>query len=554
MNKKNIPYIYLILLLFSLNTTFTQDFTLKISSENKTDLLVLKKINYQNKHKDTLSLKSETQKISDYLKNIGYFTNTIDSVKKISKDYTIYFNLNNKTKNAIIKIKPAFKVYFKNFKIENNTFSIPIEKLESTLLRISKKLDEEGKSFSKIQLQNILIKEKNLFADLNINQSKKRIINKVIVKGYENFPKSYLKNYFNIKTNTIFNQKKIKEISIASKSLQFVSEIKTPEVLFTKDSTLLYMYLKKQQNNSFDGIVSFASKENGDVLFNGNINLELNNILNTGEKFSLFWNSIGEEKQELKLSTEIPYIFNTKFSPEFSFSIYKQDSIFLNSKFDSRISYNINPKIKLALTYNSETSENLIENLINNIESYSNYFLGFQFKYNVPKNDFFFNNKFYLDINPSLGKRETDNESINQFKIESTISYLWELNLRNSISIKNKTGYLNSDSYIDNELFRIGGANSIRGFNEQSLFTSNYTYFNIEYRYLTSEKSYLYTLTDLGQISLNSKNENLLGIGLGYLFNTNNSQINLNVSVGKANQQEIDFKSIKLIINWKNFF
>ncbi|QVY65365.1 ShlB/FhaC/HecB family hemolysin secretion/activation protein [Polaribacter sp. Q13] len=554
MKKRTTHYIYILLTLYSINGIFAQEFTLDLTSKNKIEKKVLNKIDYLKLHKDTITINKEIVRVTEYLKNIGYFTSNIESIKKAKNKYIISINLNKKIENAIININQTTNNYLKTSTEKENTVTIPIEKLSSTLSNISKKLDNEGKSFSTVRLKNIIIKDKTLFADLIINPSKKRTINKVIVKGYANFPKSYLKNYFNIKPSSVFNQTKIKEISEASKSLDFIKEIKSPEILFTKDSTLLYMYLRKHPNNSFDGIVSFASKENGDVLFNGNIDIQLHNILNTGEKFGLFWNSIGEEKQELKLSTQIPYIFNSKFSPEMAFNIYKQDSTFLNSKFDTRIAYHINSKAELSFTYNSETSENLKENLKNNIESYSNYFLGFQFKYNVPKNDFFLNNKFYVDLNPSYGKRTTDKNTTNQFKIESTISYLWDLNIRNSIFIKNKTGYLNSDTFIDNELYRIGGANSIRGFNEQSIFTNNYTYFNIEYRFLTSKKSYLYTLTDLGRIKLNSKNENLLGLGLGYLFNTNNSQINLNVSVGKTNQQNIDYKSIKFIINWKNYF
>ena len=554
MNKKNTPYIYVLLLLLSFEGVFAQEFTLKITSKKKTEILVLNKIEYKKTHKDTTALNLEIFRISDYLKKIGYFTNTVDSLSKINKEHIVFFNLGKKIESSIIKIKEEYKYHFKDRNFKNSTVTIPVKELKNTLLKISKNLDNEGKSFSKVQLKNITIKDNTLFADLDIIISQKRTINKVIIKGYNDFPKSYLKNYFNIKNNTVFNQKKITEISLATNNLEFVSEIKKPEILFTRDSTLLYMYLKKHQNNSFDGIVSFASKENGDVLFNGNIDLELNNILNTGEKIGFFWNSIGEEKQELKLSTEIPYIFNTKFSPELSFLIYKQDSTFLNSKFDSKINYSINQKIKLALTYNSETSENLSQNLTNNIESYNNYFLGIQFEYNILKNDYFLNNKFYININPSVGNRKTDEVSTNQFKFESTVSYIWDLNSRNSIFIKNRIGYLNSDTYIDNELFRIGGANSIRGFTEQNIFTNNYTYFNIEYRYLTSEKSYFYTITDIGRANLNSKKENLLGLGLGYLFNTNNSQINLSLSVGKISQQTFDFKSIKLIINWKNYF
>lgn len=528
----------------------SQEISLNITSKKENEATILGTIEYQQKHLDSISLNTEIVRISNYLKNLGFFTNTIDKIENKNKKYIAFFSLNNKIENAILKINSDSKIYFKNSKQKNNTISIPIINLQTTLSTISTKLDKQGKSFSKVQLKNILIKDKTLFADLFINQSKKRIINNVIIKGYENFPKSYLKNYFNIKPNTIINQHKIKEISKSSISLPFIKEIKSPEILFTKDSTFLYLYFNKKQHNSFDGIVSFASKENGDVLFNGNIDLSLNNILDTGEKFELFWNSIGEEKQEFKLSTEIPYIFNTKFSPQLSFSIYKQDSTFLSTKFDSKIFYNINTKTKIAFTYNSESSENLKSDLSNNIETFSNYFFGFQFQYRTPKNDFFLNDKFYLEISPTFGKRTTDNESSSQLKIETSVSYIWDLNLRNSIYIKNKIGYLNSDSFIDNELFRIGGANTIRGFNEQSIFTNKYTYTNLEYRFLSSEKSYLYTITDIGVIN----NKNIIGLGIGYLFNTNDSQINLSLSIGKEESQSINFKKSKLIISWINSF
>ena len=538
------------------NNISSQELSLKITSANEKEINVLSKIEYLKKHKDTTSLNSEIIRISNYLKKIGYFTNTVNEIKKENKKHTVFYSLNKKIENAIIRVNSESKVYLENFKIKNNTISTPISDLQSTLYNISEKLDKQGKSFSKVQLKNINIIDKTLFANLFINQSKKRVVNKIIIKGYENFPKSYLKNYFNIKPNTIINHHKIKEISKTSKNLHFIKEIKSPEILFTKDSTLIYLYLNKKKNNSFEGIVNFASKENGDVLFNGNINLSLNNILDTGEKFELFWNSIGEEKQEFKLSTEIPYIFNSKFTPQISFSIYKQDSTFLSTKFNSKLFYDINNKTRFSLTYTSESSENLNKNLDNNnkIKTFSNYFIGFQFEYKLPKNDFFLNDKFSLEVNPTLGKRKTDNESSNQFKIETSTSYIWDLNIRNSIYIKNRIGYLSSDTLINNELFRIGGANSIRGFNEQSLITNNYNYFNLEYRYLTSKKSFIYTITDIGKIKVNSKNENILGLGIGYFFTANKSLINISTSLTKTKSQTTDFNALKLNIIWKNTF
>lgn len=534
---------------------FSQDFTLQLISKNKIEQIVLDKIEYQKKLKNASNIQSVVEKVADQLKNLGYFTNTIDSIKNTNKNYVAYFSLNDLIEKATIKIDSSIIIDIKSISVENNSFSIPINQLQNTLNQISNSLDNQGKSFSKIYLENIVIENKTLFADLKINPSEKRSINKVIVKGYELFPKSFLKNYFKIKPNNVFNQKKMEVISANSKNLQFVDEIKPPEVLFTKDSTLLFLYLSKKQNNSIDGIVNFASKENGELLFNGMLDVRFHNIINTGERFEIFWNSIGEERQEFKITSAIPYILNSKISPEISFSIYKQDSTFLNTNFKANFKFNIADFYTLGLKYDSESSENLEQNTIGGkIASFSNNFYGIYFSYTKPKNDLFYFNKFHFEINPAFGNRKIGNENAKQFKIKSTSSYIWDLNARNSIFIKNESGYLNSDSYYNNELFRIGGANSIRGFNEQSIFTESYTFFTIEYRILTSSLSYLYSITDFGQFSSFKEQKNALGIGLGFLFNVGNSQINLNTSLGKNDSNPIDFKDIKLVVNWKSYF
>jgi outer membrane protein assembly factor BamA len=546
-------YIYILFFVFFSRDFFAQKLNLKITSIREVENSILEKIKYQKKHMDSISLGSEIYKISKYLENNGYFTHTIDSIKKTSKEHFVYFSLNDKIDEAVLRTNSDVSFLHTNYSIENNLIYIPIEKLQPLLLKISKSLDNQGRSFSKVQLKNILIKDKTLFADLEIKSSEKRIINSALVKGYEAFPTSFLKNYFNIKSNAVFNQQKINEISNSSKGLQFIKEIKPPEILFTKDSTLLYLYFKKHQTNSFDGVVNFASKENGDLLFNGNIDLKLHNVADLGEKFELFWNSIGNERQEFKMVAELPYVFKSPITPEIAFSIYKQDSTFLNTTFNSKLKYSISEEIKLGLSYGTETSSDLNKSkLTNNINNFTNSFIGIHLSYIKPKFDLFFNNKFYLEVNPSFGKRESDNNTIDQFKVRIITTYIWDVNFRNSIYIKNDTGYLNSGSYLNNELFRIGGANSIRGFNEQSIFTSSYTFFNIEYRYLTSEKSFIYSITDIGSIKENS--EKMLSIGLGYKFINNNSHINIGAVISRSQNNQIQFKNSKIIIDWTIYF
>lgn len=531
-----------------------QKIILSLSSKDSLENITINRIDYQKSHTSLKSVHKEINSFSKKLKLVGYFNNSIKS--SILKDsiHTTIFDLGTKTKKVIIKI-PDSHTNSLQLKTNKGRIELKIENLSVFLNSISNKLEKNGESFSKAFLKNIILKENILYAELSITQTLKRKIDRVIIKGYDNFPKSYISKFLNIKPNTIFNQRKLKDISQGLKSLSFIDEIKPPEILFSKDSTLIYLYLKKKNNNFFDGLISFNSKENGNgLVFNGHLDLELNNILNTGEQFKLLWKANGEERQSLQISTKIPYIFNSSFTPSFRFNIYKQDSTFLNTKFSSKISYDINQKTSLRLTLNSESSESILNNNTN-IQSFNNLFLGSELIYQKPSNSSFFKNKFYLKTSFSFGNRRFSNSKTNQFKTTIISSYLIQLINRSYIFLKSEAGYLNSNNYLTNELYRLGGINSIRGFLTESTFTPKYFYSNIEYRYLTSNRSYLYSITDIGFYKSQSLlNKNLTSIGIGYLFPIKNSYINISYILNKTDNSSFSFNNSIIGIKFKSFF
>jgi hypothetical protein len=549
--------ILLLTLLFILHFSvlvFSQDYTLKLVSNDSIENSFLSKIDFKKKHNDSISIFYELNKINRLVQLNGYFLNTIDSIISNQKNYFAFFDMNQKIDSVILNQQNFPKIVLQKFNFKNDEIKMSIAKLELFLSQISETFETEGRSFSRIKLKDFTIKNKILYTTIDFYASKQRKINKLIFKGYNQFPNSFVKNYFNIHTQTLFNKKKLNEISRLSQNLDFVSEIKKPETLFTKDSTFVYVYLKKNKGSSFDGLVNFSSQDNGKITFNGHLDLKLKNILNTGEDFSLLWNSFGAERQEFSLVTKIPYIFKSKLSPELGFSIYKQDSTFLNTKFNTQLQYQIKSNAALFLSFTLESSETLTSTSLNNIDTFRSTFVGFGYKYKMPKNDVFRNNSFLLNIKPSFGKRKSANNSRNQIKLESTVSYLFNVSRRGSFYLKNKTGLLNSENYLQNELFRIGGNSSIRGFNEQSLFVKDYVIQNIEYRYLVSNESFLYSITDLALVATENNTEKLIGIGVGYLFNTNNSQINISTAIGTDSKNPINIKNTQLLVNWINFF
>jgi len=530
-------------------------YTLQILSLDPIENSILLNKNYLKKFDAKNAVSAEAYRLLFTLKKNGFYTATIDSVTRQKQAYKAYTNLGAKTSNARIRISDNSDLGFLNAKyvIRKNYIELKTKEIPDLLQTLSNRMSKKGGSFSKTKLKHINIKNNTLYADLFIEQSKKRRIDSVIIKGYEKFPKNYLKYFYKLHKNTIFNQEKLSEISKQTSLLKFVSETKSPEVLFSKDSTLLYIYLNKTKNNSFDGLVNFSSNENNKgIAFSGYLDFNLTNMFNYGEEIAIHWKNTGEEKQFLKINIKAPYLFNTKVSSEASFSIYRHDSTFLSTTSTIRLLLPLNNKLIVGLSYDSETSENLskqLDNTIETIENFNNNFIGGQLKYQS-----LHKNQFNIEASTLFGKRNAHTENNTQYKINFTSSIFLQLNHRLFLLLKNNTGYLNSKSYLQNELYRIGGTRSIRGFDEQSIFTSAYSFINSEFRLSTQEKSYIYNIFDFGTFKNQHKRKSIFSVGLGYVFKTSRNLFDINYIIGKHSETPLNTANSKVAIKIVTFF
>ena len=555
LNKKFIPYIYILFLSCFSHLTFGQKNELILVAKDTIQNRIVSEIYQTKKHLQKKDALDEIDRILQQVKKRGFFTARIDSISKTNKELIAYLDLGKKINEIIIVTKKDNT----NGIIDSGIDSIKIKTREFSDLtnQLLEQIDRKGNSFSEITYVNPLLKNDTLFLEMKISNSSSRKIDKVITRGYEDFPKKFITKYFLIDKNTVFSKKKLNQVSALSNKLDFIKEKKAPEVLFKKDSTHLYLFLDKIGTSSFDGLVNFSSKENGKgLLLNGNLDLKLNNTFNTGEKFEIIWNKVSDEKTDFKINSYVPYILNSKFSTTLEFYLYRQDSTFINTNFELKTDYSINQKSHASILYSSEKSNYLLNISNNDLASYSNYFIGLGYELKKSSTSNLYKYKNGLNLNLTIGKRKTDTESINQLKFHFSAFANVQINNRGYLNIKNESGLLTSKNYLLNELFRIGGANSIRGYNEQSIFTNGYSYSNIEFRYSLDTSSYLYSITDLGIYKENTTNKikKLLGIGAGYQFRINNNLVNLGYVISTNSSTNAKLNSSRLVVRWTSFF
>ena len=518
---------------------FGQNFYLKITSEKENELKTIDSIGYKTKHSSVKNILDENVLFAKKLTQLGFYDfQELENKKENDSVFRFKYSIGKQTKSIHIYI--GKKNYFSELLPDENPIKISVSESEAFLNSIIKKLETKGYSTSKVSLENIERENNFIKADLKIDTGKKRQVNNIVINGVNKFPESHKKNLIRLYKNKVFNQQTLEKLHNDIEKYRFVKQTKYPEILFTQDSTKIYVYLEKAKANSFDGYIGFTNDEQDKVVFSGYVDLILNNVLNSGEKLSLFWKSDGQEQRTFNLGAEIPYIFKSPFGIKANLNIFKQDSTFQNTRTALDLGYYFNYTTRAYIGYQSNESSDIQNANTISLSDFESTFYTTGFEYtNFKIDDFLFPEKTHFEIKFGTGKRESNIENTNQFFGNLLFRHNLYLNDKNVINIKSQNFYLQSNTYLVNELFRFGGINSIRGFNENSLQGNLLTSILTEYRYVLSPNLYAHSIIDYGYFKDNTSNTSntLLGLGFGIGLQTKNGLFNLVYANGSTKEQ-----------------
>ncbi|GAA4280841.1 membrane protein [Gaetbulibacter aestuarii] len=538
-----------------------QNLHLKIEGESERDTTVLEVLNYRNIFEDVSGIYREVDSVQNIIYKMGYIESQHSALTK-ENDSTYFVSFKLGKKFETIKIRYDNKEWLTSAllslissQVTDNYFEIPFSSLESALHFLSSKISEQGIPFSKIQLKNLEIEGDDLTADLTLIPDEQiRHIDAIEIKGYEKFPKSFLRYFLNIKKGQLFNLSEIKEKTGQLRNLNFASQLKSPEVLFTKDSTTLYLYLEKRKSNTFDGFLGFGTNETTNkIQFNGYLNLNLVNTLNYGESFRIFYKSDETDQQQFEVNIDMPYLFNSPLGAELALRLFRRDSSFTTVDQSFKTNYQMSSKHRIALGITSRTSNNLLNNATtSNLANYATRFFSGSYHFRNPQFSnllFPFKSSFYFEGN--LGSRKSDGMTTKQSFLIVDAMHIFNLNIKNSIYFRGHVESLVSDTLFENELLRFGGINSIRGFQENSLLANSYGILNTEYRLSLSNNLYVHSITDLGyfenKISNMKKKLFSYGIGLGII--TKAGLFKLNYAAAKIENEPFKVSNSKVHVS-----
>ncbi|MDE5423419.1 hypothetical protein L3073_14465 [Ancylomarina sp. DW003] len=516
---------------------------------------------------EKIDLKLESLK--SYFVEKGFLEANIDSTYILKDTLFAIFHLGKKYQWKNLEVRVDKRLDRNNLKINKpNAYSFT-EGVEKQFLVLDSYLNN-GYPFAAISISDLKINGGELDGICSLQSNQKIVWDSMIIKGDIQLHDGFIQTYLDIKPGQAYSENKFEEISTLIENLDFVSEIKPSEVEFFDSLAKIHHYFKKQAANRFDGIVGFQNNKKTDKLeLTGEVNLALINSFRRGERILINWKKLEENSQNLQVRFQYPYLFNTKVGLNFNFHLLKQDSSYLNTNLKLGLSFKQKKNSSLKLFYHLKSS-NLISTkqyagatvLPDFADSKSN-LLGFQ--YNYVNLDRLHNSRkgWNLKLEIAGGENEIDKNSNFQDELYRGIDlktkiFEGKINLKNFIPIRSKWVYnwqvvgalMERVNYFENELYRLGGLKSIRGFNEDAFRASKYLIAKEEFGFVSSRNTKLYLFYDWAwyeqEIQSLKTSDHLMGYGFGFNFSAGSGLFSLNYALGRQGNETTDLKSAKI--------
>ncbi len=440
--------------------------------------------------------------------------------------------------------------------------------LMKRLIRFS---GDSGYPFASVKLDSIQVKDATVSACLAYDSGPYITFDSVVLTEQVKINQRFLQAYLKIQPGTAFSETAVEEISNRINRLPYLSLADQPLLTFQNDQASTYLSLRSKNTNQIDGVIGFLpnSKGKGGLLLTGEFNLLLQNMFGSGRGLGLQWESFKPESQLLNITFYQPLLFKSPIDLDLKFQLFKEDSSFINKSFDLDLVY-AHQKHSLGLYTQLKTtrlpSSGLLDD-INNFPDLADFNLSqFGGSYRWDNLDNYFSPKagFRISTRASTGtKKIVKNSAIadslyqdldlesNQFTWQAELQGFFPLSKHWVIAAKWRGGGVYNSRLFFNDLFRLGGLRSLRGFSENTFFADNFAYSTIEPRFFFETSSYLFVFYDQAwwlKYSLEHDNfeDRPSGFGAGISLTTKAGIFNFVWAMGSSKIQDIGLDQSKI--------
>ena len=560
-------FVILGILLCTATNVSAQDWSLNIHSDNISENI--KPIRYEHTLKDSIGVLREIHIYVLKLHELSFLEAAMDSIVYTKKYVEVFLHVGTRHNWSMLHSgnvpdEYLYKSGYKQKFYSKTRFSY--KELASLENRVIKYSENSGFPFARIELDSIQLSDSYFSATLNYQSGPLIRFDTIALVGTSRVKRRYIESYLGITPGALYNQQKVQNLERQLKQLQYLKVVKSPEVFFSTGKAQPVLFVNARKCNQLDGYIGFQpnSSSSKKLLLTGEFNMNLKNLLQSGKELFVQWKRFDVQSQLLKTSYVHPRLFHSNIDIKLNFNLMKQDTSFLTLDRNAAIYLALSATSKIKFFTGLKSNSVLGNTQTNNSEgmNYDFKFFNYGIGYTLSTLDDVFYPMTGWSINMDIS---TGNKKILNYKPVGTevaiptsaLQWASEANIQAFIRIGKKATLLNqfqggtvqSQNLVLSDLYRVGGLKTLRGFNENNFYTSDFALYTLEYRYFTDESSYVMLFAN--QAYLHNKLNNdftgwPIGFGTGISFSTKAGVFQFIYALGYAKDQPLNLNLSKI--------
>lgn len=431
--------------------------------------------------------------------------------------------------------------------------------------RVLTEAENQGYPFATVGLDSLRLTGRDIAGRVVLKRGPAVYFDSLQVVGTSKTKKRFLTKYLQLTPGLPYSQQRVDAAVALLRQLPYVRLRAAPEVRFARNQARVYLLLDERPSNQFDAIVGLLPAANGasGVQFTGDVTINLRNLRGGGKQVGLQWRKTDALSQLLDASYLHPNIFGTPLEVGATFNLYKQTGNYLTLRPRLQVSYPTARAGRLTFFAEQSSSRLLLDSatyaqlgtLPNYVDSeYNSYGLGYS---RANLDDLYFPHRgLFVSLQGGVGNKTIRrnaaisealytgvNMRSTQYSFGGRAERYWALGRQGVLLVRARGEGLFNQQFFLNDLFRLGGLNSLRGFTENQFYTNAYGVGTVELRQFTGPEGYVFIFADQGLLQAYNFTTTQLtsraldsptGLGAGLSFRTAAGLFQFVYSVGRS--------------------
>lgn len=573
-------------------------YRLQIKGIDKDSVFIYSTLRLQSDFKNEASAHEYINNLPSLLQTKGYPAASVDSVYTDSAGAACALYVGEPFQWARLQVDSAGRKLLDAINWHpggKNDKAINFDQVQLAQQKLLDYLENNGYPFAKISIDSITLVNQQLEAYLRIDKGPLYKIDSIRNMGTARISSTFLQRYLGIMNGSFYKKERLQAISKKLNDLAYVQEQQPWNLTLLGTGSILNVNLAPKRSSQINVLVGILPQstqtENNKLQVTGEATINLRNSLGNGESIGINWQQIQVKSPRLDLSFQQPYLFGSPFGVNAGFNLFKKDSSFVNINMMVGAQYSISSSQGGSVFIQSfQTNVLTVDTLyiksfrtlpeqadIRSVNLGVNYeWFNTDYRFNprtgnewqltvtagskkIKKNTVIAGLKDESDPDFDFGSLyDTVKMNSYQFRLKGTIAHYFKLTRASTLKTAVNGGWFQSPAIFRNELFQIGGYKLLRGFDEESIFASQYAIGTLEYRYLVGRNSYLSYFIDGGwskNAAVYTRSSNYYwGTGFGMSFETKAGIFNLSYAVGKRDDVKFNMRQSKIHIGYVNYF